>query len=305
MVYSYTSCKKVIAKVITDLDLQEGDYKVSDFVEWVGEGLEEIGAFPSLITKVTGRENTPCLEINNYQAVLPGDFHTVIHVGYATSADGPFYPMRYSTGVYDKNPSEVITSSTTDDTITSIVVADTDLVSLVMRLYDLTYPQALAKLAAEPDLKSILSSLIYTNSPLSGVNTYTTDYTYVIVGDYIKTNQATGYLMVAYQAIPTDVEGYPLIPNNVDFINALSWYVAMKYYYPKWTRGQIREEVYKDARRAWSYFSKKAFGVATMPDRGQLESFKNSWLRLIPNINEIDTDFQNMGEQQVVYTQNE
>ena len=46
MIYKLTSVKSVIAKVFTDLDLQEETHRVSDMIEWAGEALEKIGAFP-------------------------------------------------------------------------------------------------------------------------------------------------------------------------------------------------------------------------------------------------------------------
>jgi len=107
---------------------------------------------------------------------------------------------------------------------------------------------------------------------------------------------------MSYQAIPTDLEGYPLIPDKASFREALYWYVTMKLLYPQWKLGQVRDMVYFDARRSWNYYCKQAYGDAMIPDRGQLEAIKNSWLRLIPNVHENDTNFSHLGEQQVVYT---
>jgi hypothetical protein len=107
--------------------------------------------------------------------------------------------------------------------------------------------------------------------------------------------------MLTYQAIPTDTEGYPLIPDTASFKEAIYWYINMKLLYPEWKQGKVRDIVYSDAKRSWAYFCKQAYGDAMLPDRPQLESFKNSWLRLIPNIHEQDTDFAHLGQQQIVY----
>ena len=82
MVYNLTSVRRVIAKVFTDLDLKEGDHRISDMIEWAGEALEKIGGFPSFNTKVLGKDDLPLLELSNYQVKLPCDFHSLIQIGY-------------------------------------------------------------------------------------------------------------------------------------------------------------------------------------------------------------------------------
>ena len=95
-----------------------------------------------------------------------------------------------------------------------------------------------------------------------------------------------------------------MIPGDASFLEAIYWYIVMKLYYPQWVAGQIRDAVYYDARRSWSYFCKQAFGGALMPNTDQLESIKNSWVRLIPEINEHSAGFSTLGQQQRFYNHN-
>lgn len=301
MIYKTTSVKRVIAKVFTDLDLQEGEHRISDMIEWCGEALEKIGAFPSFVNKVAGKDNEPLLVISNYQTKLPCDFHRPIQIAYALNEAGPFYPMRYATGSFDFGSD--YTALTTSD----VTYPESALVTLTMELYALTYVEALAKLNTEPTTRALINSLL--DSKTSATSTddnldITEDYTYIITSNYIKTNQETGYIMLAYQAIPTDKEGYPLIPDDVSFIEALYWYVVMKLLYPQWKQGSIRDAVYYDARRSWNYYCKQAYGNALMPNKDQLESIKNTWLRLVPEISEHTTAFSTLGDRQKVYNAN-
>jgi len=297
MLYKYISSKRIISKVLTDLDLGEENIRITDLLEWIGESLLKVGSFPRFIIRTTGREDLPVLEISNYQSELPYDFHSLIQVSYSTSASGPFYPMRYATGSYDYNPEVNDVTDTGVEDITST----SNLVTLCMQLYNLSYADALVKVNTEVNTREVLNSLLTSTSTSISDITDSTDYTYTIRGGYIKTNQSTGYLQLSYQAIPTDIEGYPLIPDNESYVEALYWYCVMKLYYPKWVTGTIRDAVYYDARRSWNYYRKQAYGEAMMPDKGQLESIKNTWLRLIPNINEYDTSFSNLGQQEIVY----
>jgi hypothetical protein len=136
--------------------------------------------------------------------------------------------------------------------------------------------------------------------------TTTYDYTYLISGGYIKTNLETGYLMVAYQAIPTDNDGYPMIPDNQSFMEAIYWYITMKLLYPQWVGGQVRDAVYADAKRSWNFYCKQAYGNSMMPNGAdQMEAIKNTWHRLVEEFNEHDSFFSTMGEEQQIYNKNQ
>lgn len=302
MVYKVTSVKRVIAKVFSDLDLKEGDHRISDLVEWAAEGLEKIGAFPSFTNRVSGKDGLPLLELVNYSTRLPHDFHNLIQISYSTSTSGPFYPMRYGTGNFDNgNPDNTPTTTNT-------IANTSDLVTLAMNLYDLEYGPALTLINTDPATRSKLTAILNIQTPEINVGTgtmsATTDLTYVITPGYIKTNIETGYIMLAYQAIPTDSDGYPMIPDEQSFIEALYWYIVMKLYYPQWVAGQIRDAVYYDARRSWNYYCKQAYGDALMPNTDSLESIKNSWLRLVPELNEHSNGFSTLGQAQQYYLHN-
>ena len=305
MIYKNTSVKRVIAKVFTDLDLQEGEHRIGDMIEWAGEALEKIGAFPSFINKVTGKDGSPILKVVNYQAPLPCDFHRMIQVSYGVTETGPFYPMRYATGSFDHGS---ILNTNMDNASSSDENPESSLITLTMSLYDLSYAAALLKLNDEPDIRSQLNSML---NQMDGAAVTTTDiidttfdYTYVITPGYIKTNQSAGYIMMAYQAIPTDNEGFPLIPDDASFFEALYWYITMKLMYPKWVQGSVRDGIYFDARRSWNYYCKQAYGNALMPNKDQLESIKNTWNRLVPELNEWNTGFSTLGQRQIIYNSN-
>jgi hypothetical protein len=301
MLYKYTSCKRVISKVLTDLDLQEGQKRISDMIEWIGEGLEKIGAFPQFIIKTTGRDGEPLLQLVDYQVRLPLGLHNIIQVIYSEHSTGPFYAMRYGSGSFDYNRIE---PASTTDTVSA--VPTNQIVTTAMSLYSLSYEDALYKINTEPSTRDLVASLITTNKvPVLGYKesgfVKNSGYTYVIQGDYIKANVKDGYLMVAYQSIPLDIDGLPLIPDDQGFIEALYWYIVTKLYYPEWRDGRLRDAVYYEAKRSWNYYSKQAYGNAMMPNIDQLETIKNTWLRLVPNINAHATFFSSLAEPEKFY----
>jgi len=308
MIYKTTSVKQVIAKVFTDLDLQEGDHRINDMVEWCGEALKKIGAFPSFLNKVAGRDGNPILEVTNYQAKLPNDFHRMIQASYSKVATGPFYAIRYATGSFDSGSVTNDASESTDSTY-----PDSDLIVLAMRLYDLDYEAALILINNDPSMRGTLNGMLNqmdgtSITSLSNIQSIeggtTTDYTYIINNNYIKTNVIDGYITLAYQAIPLDKEGYPMIPDDESFFEALYWYINMKLLYPQWKSGQVRDAVYYDARRSWNYFSKQAYGNALMPNKDQMESIMNTWHKIVPELGDHSTGFSTTGSRQVIYNAN-
>jgi hypothetical protein len=302
MIYKTTSVKRVISKVFTDLDLQEGDHRIADMIEWAGEAVKKIGAFPTLLTKVTGKGGLPLLEITNYQAKLPCDLTAINQVAYSTSEAGPFYPMTYGSGSFDAS-----VPNTTASTATLGSVSNSSLVSAAMALYSESSEDALARINSYPNIRELLETFLTAQRSTNGEHdsfTASGDYTYVITPGYIKTALKEGYLLLSYQAVPTDYEGYPMIPDDESFEEAIYWYINMKLTYPEWKMGRIRDAVYYDAKSSWNYYRKQAYGNAMMPNVDQLESIKNAWLRLIPEINEHGNAFSTLNQRQIIYNQN-
>jgi len=303
MLYKTTSIRTVISKVFTDLDLKEGDHRVSDMISWAGEALAKIGAFPYFVTRVMGKEGEPLLELVNYQTKLPAGLHRIIQVGYSLSETGSFYSMRKATGSLEYNRG--LTSAELASNVETLTTSEVGIVYLAMSLYSLDYTAALAKINSEPDTRSLLTSLLERDSSGGVSSSQTEDYVYIVTpGGWIKTNQETGYLMLAYQAIPLDIDGYPMVPEDEAFMEALYWYINMKLMYPDWKEGRVRDAVYYDARRSWNYYCKQAYGNAMMPDADQIESIKNTWLSLVPRIDEHDTFYSHLGDKQEIYNAN-
>lgn len=299
MIYNQVSSKRVIAKVLTDLNMHEEDHRIQDCMEWIGEAVEEIGAFSSFNIKVTGKEDLPLITIADYQAKLPADLMNIIGVKYSTSINSGYIPLRYGTGTYGHRMDDGI--STTETT----TAGDPTVISLAMELYGWTYEQALEEVNSDPLLKETLNTLIVTSttsiSKRDNPNISSDQYVYYINNSYIKVNFKNGYLKMAYQAMPVDEEGYPMIPDNKDFVEACYWYINMKIKYPQWAEGRIRDQVYFDAENKWLHFMNKAYGAAIMPNADKYESLVNTWNKLYPDLNEFNSDFLNTGAKQIIH----
>jgi len=302
------SLKRVIAKIYSDLSIDEENVPVTDIIEWSAEALEKIESPNAYTQKVTGKEGIPLKEIKDYQAQLPLDCRQVIQVAYAEDAGADsFYPMKYASGSFSGNyglTKDIDLDHIDDNTNLGSGVADSDVVSLTMDLYDLTYEEAVSKLNTDENVRSALINLLQEKqSKLADETTSTDILEYKIVPGYIKTNVKDGYLMVSYLAIPTDYDGYPMLPDNQSFIEAVFWYVATKLFYQQWVKGVLKDkELYQHAASKWRFYVKQAYGKSVAPKTlDEHESLKNNWLRLLPKVNQGESFFKDLNKQQRLY----
>lgn len=112
--------------------------------------------------------------------------------------------------------------------------------------------------------------------------------TFYINDSYIITNittedDATPALCIVYLAIPTDEDGYPLVPDNVYYMKALTAYITYMIDFQEWRRGKVPDKVFEYSKQEWLFYVTSAKGAANMPNTAQLENLKNIWQRLMPN----------------------
>lgn len=132
-----------------------------------------------------------------------------------------------------------------------------------------------------------------------------TEYNFYINDGYIitniinsETNSDNPKLCIIYLGIPVDDEGYPLIPDDVYYMEALSAYVTYKLDYQAWRKGGIPDKVYQAAETNWLWYVNSARGSANMPDAAKLENLKNVWVRLIPKQNRYNELFKGINKQE-------
>ena len=302
MILKYTSSKEVIAKIFSDLDLQEEMHRIVDFKEWISEGLEKIGAVTQYTRKISGIDGAPILTVTNYQAALPTNLTRVEQVAFSFTENGIYNPMRYNTGTMGMQPLEakllpeysatqhyypgnkvqyMATDPTTGEqrleifickkehnaTGTSPVRPDTipnDSWILYVPYSDLTVSDFM------------LPHLEYYLKPISNSDTK----------DYIVTNVKDGFIKMCYDVYNLDEDGYPLVPDIASYKEALYWYVTMKLKYPEYLRGSLNRDVFYDIRRSWNFYRQQAYAEALMPNNAdEMESIKNTWLRMFPEMN--------------------
>jgi len=96
---------------------------------------------------------------------------------------------------------------------------------------------------------------------------------------------------LTYLGILTDEEGYPMVPDDIYYIKALTAYITYMLDKQEWRKGKIPDKVYNDSERDWLFYVNSARGSANMPNIAQLENLKNTLRRLLPIPNDYKSGF--------------
>jgi hypothetical protein len=281
-VYNQITSRSIIRKVMRDLQTTDDNW-IYDAIEWMGEALEHIGASPQL------KDMGCVLTVSNYRATLPADLYYINQVA-------------INNNVLPSVENELTTLLTKVDEIKASIAALTSTdVSLIRELRDLTNRIVVLENVYLADTKA-LQPLAYstTNFPKAlhcneCVNEMATHKeSYFVDGGTIKTSFISGKVCLSYKAFPLDDEGYPMLPDDISFKEALFWYV-----YKKLLMGGTQVAVngidYNYADQQWKYYCTQARSAANFPDIDKYESFLNQWVRMIPNMNRHNNGFENLG----------
>ena len=285
MIYNYTRCESVIAKIMADLDSSEVQQRTTDIKEWIFEAVDKIGAPMQYIRREGGTHDFPLLKIQDNQVPLPSDLVVLDGVAYSESENGPWRPMVVSTSMF-RDP-QIIKTNKSDEQHQPMNYKP---ISHVSQLYTYNTMRQFEKV----------------------VGTNVDKAQYFIKPGWLVTNKNKGYIKLAYKAIAVDERGYPLIPDLTSYQEAIYWYVVMKLSFPKFMEGTLSgkgtkysakysQSSYYFIQQQWNFYRNQAYAEAMMPTADEMESIKNSWHQLIPDMNAKDTFFEHQNEQEMNY----
>lgn len=285
MIYKYTKCESVIAKIMADANMTDKDMRVTDMREWIFEAVEKIGAPVQYIQKESGADGEPVLKIQDYQVPIPCDMETLTAVSYSRSPKGPWFPVRSNEATF-KEPTRTDFSNGPK------------------------YHHMPEQMHAEkiPTHRSVLLGINHSSAVEEAIHQHRdTEPTYFIKPGWVVLNKNKGYVKLAYRSIATDERGYPLIPDLASYQEAIYWYVMMKLNFPKFLNGSLggrskyNFQTYQYLQQQWHHYRNLAYGEAMMPNEGEMISIKNEWNKLIPDWAAEDTLFITNGQKQLNY----
>jgi hypothetical protein len=129
-------------------------------------------------------------------------------------------------------------------------------------------------------------------------------FEYKVNDGYIYTNFEKGYIEAVYTSFVLDEHGFPMIPDDERYINAVKWSLIEHIDYKKWRVSEITDKVYNHSERQRDWYIASAKNKANIPSLGEMEKLKNMFLRTIPNVNEYSNYFKYSNVQEQRYTLN-
>jgi len=267
MIQKLEKLDRVIDKIVRDLGLT--DVPFADFIEWFADALLHIGAYPQF------EEKTGTIRIENYEGILPDDLYKLITLNDSTEVkegSGGFYGGTF------------------------IKALEENCISL-----DELSPYERYKYLI-PGMSKIENNLNYsqlTNQLSHSMDLSPAGREYRINHNKITTGFEYGFIEIEYLAFPTDERGWPLVPDDVSFRDALFWkaayHISMRN--PK-SLANPRMQDMEYCRQMWNKYCTQARASANRPDLAQMERIKNNWLRLHNNRNEDITKYNSLGRAQ-------
>ena len=245
---SYISFKEIIEQVYA---LNGYTYEVpsADMVSWMADCLELIAHPSQYITKITGHKEYAPFDVKAYRAELPCGFHKLRQI----AVDGfPASPSNHS----------------------------------FHYLMD-------GECCGLDELTNVLGDAFSDNfnnqfNTALGTKYKSEAVTYSLSNDFVTLSVKTGKICMSYLSIALDDDGFPLIPDEISYKEAIKWYLTHRLDYIGWRKGEIQDKVFQKTEQEYLWYIGQASSKAKMPDPDQMSNLKNQLLRLKPKINEED-----------------
>lgn len=274
MIYKYTKCESVIAKIMADADMSEKNIRITDIREWIFEAVNKIGA----PMQYEQKETKP-ISLCDGQVALPDDLESLTAIAYSRSGSN-WIPARKDESTF-KNLKNAQQQK----------CCGCDHVLHVEKI---------------PTHRSQLLGINHSSMLIDLINDKEVDEpTYWIKPGWVVLNKKEGFVKLSYNAIVTDERGYPLIPDLSSYQEAIYWYVMLKLSFPKFLKGSLggmvryNQNTYFYIQQQWNFYRNQAYAEAMMPNEDEMRSIKNEWTKLIPDWDSDDGFFKSTGSRQL------
>ena len=316
MIYKYTKCESVIAKIMSDANLSDKNLRITDIREWIFEAVEKIGAPMQYMEKESGSDGCPILKICDRQVPIPDDLESLVGVAYSTSPDGPWTPVRKNEQTFKQkqhSPHPVhnhVELGPIYDHANMLMDDEPSYGEIDEYAGDMHrhIPEQQMKYK-QPTTKSQLYTEFNHSQKMHNIMNALVggEPTYFVKPGWIVLNKDKGFIKLSYKSIATDERGYPLIPDTASYQEAIYWYVMMKLNFPKFLNGSLggrakyNYNTYAYLQQQWHHYRNQAYCEAMMPNEGEMMSIKNEWNKLLPEMDSDVNMFRSSGKSQVIY----
>jgi len=214
-------------------------------------------------------EGTAFANIRNYRASIPEDLIYIRGVRYLTEED----PLQVT---YDTTP-DFITDEEGINYLTSRL--DWIPVKYTGNIYQSSYH---CKGQSFQDLSG--------------------DISYTVNNNYMYLSEATGVLEFSYRKILLDDEGYPLIPDNQSFEDAVYYYILKEHLFGLLAVGKVVQSFYNKIEQEYNWAVAQASNKLKLVNTDHWEATMNGIRRLIQPQNFSDSGYKELHRREQIKT---
>ena len=259
MIINLTSSYNVISKVIRDYGLRENE---GTLIEWIGEGLEHIG-----INSNWCEEAVAFSTVESHQCEFPSHCRSIIQIAKNNTYSSPA-EVTGSLETSEETEGEPVPIDENGQPLSTVNYAYYRPYFDYIYQYQFWYQSPFytqkftpIRLANHSFYNSIVcedTNIIYDNDAL--------EYTVVPAIRSLRFSFIEGQVAIAYLKQKLDDEGYPLIPDDISYISALSAYII----YRKTIRDfynhvQGSTDIMLKSEEDWSFYCRQAKNKFYMP----------------------------------------
>lgn len=276
----YIKYTEILRSVYRDFEF---NYELQhvDALEWIGSLMRLLNVQNSLVDKLTDNNSDlnhqDFILIEDFRGKLPCDLHSILGCATFLGTDkdrvcrGSLIPMHYATDLMHKYTKTQCCDFPNTDTANVPSAVRTD-----------------------------ISSLITTRFPVRNVEPGL--LTYKVNDNHIFTNFCSGFVVMAYKAVPLDEQGFPLIPYEEAFRKAAIFEVGSKIATKLWLRGDMTSDKVQWFWRERNWYVAAASNGASMPSLDEWEDIKVDRLRLIPKVDQHRSFFAHLQVPEKIYS---
>lgn len=263
IVSKFTSSKECVeafyANTGTQNELLDDDIRLH-----VAELVDIIGSPYSYIQKVIGPKQDPNFQMTNYKIPLPCDFFRLVPGGIAFNGQPVLWRESSFHHLLDGECCNLQELNNTS-----------------LEIFTDQFGNEFSPQAGSPNFSDFCRTVSFD-----------------IHNGYLVFDAKEGSVCMAYLSYPVDSEGYMLIPDTAKYKRAVTDYLIWKSDYISWRQGALKDNVYQESKnnKDWSIASVSA--ELKLPDGNQLESMKNTLIRLLPKFNSYNHFFKDINSQE-------
>lgn len=114
----------------------------------------------------------------------------------------------------------------------------------------------------------------------------------------IFTSFEEGEILINYNSIEVDEEGFPLLIEESNYLKALELYIKQEVFGYLFDEMKIPQQVLINAQQEYCWAVGRLIGTYNTPSVSEMESIKDMWNTLIPRTTNFDRGFIALGERE-------